>query len=37
MKLRRALVFERGDNKAWKNKRLEWADVMWEARGQTKI
>ena len=25
------------DNKAWKNKRLEWAQAMWDNRGQTRI
>ncbi|KAK1644650.1 hypothetical protein QYE76_062455 [Lolium multiflorum] len=28
---------EAGDNDAWKVKRQEWADVMWEARGNTTI
>ena len=28
---------EAGDNEAWKEKRLEWANAMWEARGQTTI
>nr|XP_051230051.1 protein ALP1-like [Lolium perenne] len=26
-----------GDNEAWKEKRQEWADAMWEARGNTTI
>nr|XP_020177363.1 uncharacterized protein LOC109762888 [Aegilops tauschii subsp. strangulata] len=25
------------DNKAWKNKRLEWAQIIWDNRGQTRI
>ncbi|KAI5015788.1 hypothetical protein ZWY2020_057733 [Hordeum vulgare] len=25
------------DNEAWKDKRLEWAHVMWDNRGQTRI
>ncbi|KAK1627951.1 hypothetical protein QYE76_002266 [Lolium multiflorum] len=28
---------EAGDNDAWKVKRPEWADAMWEARGNTTI
>ncbi|KAK1579412.1 hypothetical protein QYE76_017645 [Lolium multiflorum] len=28
---------EAGDNDAWKEKRQEWADAMWEARGNTTI
>jgi hypothetical protein len=28
---------EAGDNDAWKVKRQEWADAMWEARGNTTI
>jgi hypothetical protein len=28
---------EAGDNEAWKSKRLEWANIMWKARGQTTI
>uniref|UniRef100_A0A8I6YAN4 DDE Tnp4 domain-containing protein n=1 Tax=Hordeum vulgare subsp. vulgare TaxID=112509 RepID=A0A8I6YAN4_HORVV len=25
------------NNKVWKNKRLEWAQAMWDNRGQTRI
>ena len=25
------------DNEAWKNKRLEWAQAMWDNKGQTRI
>ena len=28
---------EAGDNNAWKVKRQEWADTMWETRGNTTI
>ena len=28
---------EAGDSEAWKEKMLEWANAMWEARGQTTI
>jgi hypothetical protein len=28
---------EAGNNEAWKEKRQEWADAMWETRGNTTI
>ena len=28
---------EAGDQEAWKNKRQEWADAMWNARGNTRV
>jgi hypothetical protein len=28
---------EQGDNEAWKNKRLEWENTMWQDIGNAKI